>query len=79
MYTGGGRRGTSYWDFIWLIWFIAFNATFSNISAISSRPFLVVEEAGVPEGCYAVKIWPGDIDLWPNTLKIHRFLDSPKD
>jgi hypothetical protein len=25
-----------------------FNATFSNISAISSRPVLVVEEAGVP-------------------------------
>jgi hypothetical protein len=26
-----------------------FNATFSNISAISWRPVLVVEEAGVPE------------------------------
>jgi hypothetical protein len=25
-----------------------FNATFSNISAISLRPVLVVEEAGVP-------------------------------
>jgi len=25
-----------------------FNATFSNISAISWRPVLVVEEAGVP-------------------------------
>jgi hypothetical protein len=35
---------------IWfdLIWFIVFNATFSNISAISGRPVLVVEEAGVP-------------------------------
>ena len=21
------------------------------------------------QGCYAVKIWPGDIDLWPMTLK----------
>jgi hypothetical protein len=31
-----------------LIWFIVFNATFSNISAISWRPVLVVEEAGVP-------------------------------
>ena len=30
-------------------WFIVFNATFSNISAISWRPVLVVEEAGVPE------------------------------
>jgi hypothetical protein len=31
-----------------LIWFIVFNATFSNISAISWRPVLVVEEARVP-------------------------------
>ena len=30
-----------------LIDFIVFNATFSNISAISWRPVLVVEEAGV--------------------------------
>jgi hypothetical protein len=28
--------------------FWCFNATFSNISAISWRPVLVVEEAGVP-------------------------------
>jgi hypothetical protein len=28
-------------------WFIVFNATFSNISAISWQPVLVVEEAGV--------------------------------
>jgi hypothetical protein len=35
----------------WLIfdfWFLVFNATFSNISAISWRPVLVVEKAGVP-------------------------------
>jgi hypothetical protein len=31
-----------------LIWFIVFNTTFSNISDISLRPVLVVEEAGVP-------------------------------
>jgi hypothetical protein len=31
-----------------LIGFWCFNATFSNISAISWRPVLVVEEAGVP-------------------------------
>jgi hypothetical protein len=31
-----------------LIDFIVFNATFSNISAISWRPVLVMEEAGVP-------------------------------
>jgi len=28
--------------------FLVFNATFSNISAISMRPVLVVEEAGIP-------------------------------
>jgi hypothetical protein len=28
--------------------FIVFNATFSNISAMSWRPVLVMEEAGVP-------------------------------
>ena len=33
----------------WLTdWFLVFNATFSNISAISWRPVLVVEEARVP-------------------------------
>ena len=30
-------------------WMLVFNATFSNISVISRRPVLVVEEAGVPE------------------------------
>ena len=30
------------------IWFIVLNATVSNISALSWRPVLVVEEAGVP-------------------------------
>jgi hypothetical protein len=37
-------------DMYWfdLILFIVFNATFSNISAISWRPVLVVEEARVP-------------------------------
>ena len=29
--------------------FLVFNATFGNISAISWRPLLVVEEARVPE------------------------------
>jgi len=33
--------------FIWF-WFLVFNATFNNISAISWRPVLVVEKAGVP-------------------------------
>jgi hypothetical protein len=34
-------------DFVVDFW--CFNATFSNISAISWRPVLVMEEAGVPE------------------------------
>jgi hypothetical protein len=33
---------------IFVVDFLCFNATFSNISAISWRPVLVVEEAGVP-------------------------------
>ena len=31
-----------------MIWFLVFSATFSNISAVSRQPVLVVEEAGVP-------------------------------
>ena len=31
------------------------------------------------QGCYAVNIWPGDIELWPMTLKINRVPNSPKD
>jgi len=34
--------------FFFLFDFWCFNATFSNISAISWRPVLVVEKAGVP-------------------------------
>jgi hypothetical protein len=33
---------------LFIFYFWCFNATFSNISAISWRPVLVVEEAGVP-------------------------------
>ena len=32
-----------------LHWLMVFNATFFNISVISWRPFLLVEETGVPE------------------------------
>jgi hypothetical protein len=35
-------------NLLWLILFIFFNAIFSNISAISWRPVLVVEETTVP-------------------------------
>ena len=37
---------------------LCFNATFSNISAISWRPVLVVEEAGVPAENH--RPWAGD-------------------
>jgi len=39
---------TLVFDFVF-DFFGCFNATFSNISVISWRPILVVEEAGVPE------------------------------
>ena len=39
-------------DLVDLIWFIVFNATFSNISAISWRPGLVVQEAIIPRENY---------------------------
>jgi hypothetical protein len=37
-----------HWYVFDLIDYLVLNATFSNISAISWRPVLVVEEAGVP-------------------------------
>ena len=33
---------------ILVLWFMVFNATFSDISVISGRPVLLVEETGVP-------------------------------
>jgi hypothetical protein len=61
IYTFRKARSFSHWNSflsknifierltIWLIdWFVMFNVTFSNISAISWRPVLVVEEARVP-------------------------------
>jgi len=30
------------------VWFMVFNATFNNVSAISWRPVLLVDESGVP-------------------------------
>jgi len=38
----------AYIDNIMFVCFIVFKVTFSNISAISWRPVLVVEETGVP-------------------------------
>jgi hypothetical protein len=32
-----------------LVWFMVFNTTFNNISAISWQSVLLVEETGVPE------------------------------
>jgi hypothetical protein len=38
----------SYWKYFDFLILIVFNTTYSNISAISWRPVLVVAEAGVP-------------------------------
>jgi hypothetical protein len=35
-------------NWFYLVWFLVFNATFSNSSAISWRPVLVVEKSGEP-------------------------------
>jgi hypothetical protein len=32
----------------WLVWFMVFNTAFSNISVISWRSIVLVEETGVP-------------------------------
>jgi hypothetical protein len=49
MYHGASNLGFSVGTFkIDFFLFLMFNATFSNISAISWRPVLVPEEAGVP-------------------------------
>ena len=44
--------------YLMMILFFVFNATFSNISAISWRPALVVEEAGVPGEIH--RPWPSN-------------------
>ena len=61
----------------WLIdWLIVFNATFSNISAISWRPVLVVEEAGV----LGENHWPWASNWYTLSLatasRVHPFLFS---
>jgi len=33
----------------WFGWFMVFNATFNNISVISRRSVLLVEETGIPD------------------------------
>jgi hypothetical protein len=51
MEAGNTRHGSDYGSpelEIDLINFWCFNTTFNNISAVSWRPVLVVEEAGVP-------------------------------
>ena len=39
---------TSFYNRAWLVWFMVFNATFSNILVISWLSILLVEETGVP-------------------------------
>jgi hypothetical protein len=50
----------------WFFLFLVFNATFSNISAISWWSVLAVEDSNV------------DLDLWPNDLKINKVLPLPQ-
>jgi hypothetical protein len=47
--------------------FMVFNATFNNISAISWRSVLAVEEAGVPEENHrpwASNWWLNELGIW---------------
>ena len=48
LFNNKNRYDTVFEHYGLIDWFIVFNTTFSNISAISWRPVLVVEEAGVP-------------------------------
>jgi hypothetical protein len=48
VYINGNKEFGSLLIDYFIYLFLVFNATFSNISAISWRPILVVEEAGVP-------------------------------
>jgi len=34
---------------VWFSWFMVFNASFNNISVISWRSVLLVEETGIPD------------------------------
>jgi WD40 repeat protein len=60
--------------------FLCLNATFSNISAISWRPVLVVEEARVPDGTYAIAgANNGNVFIWNIAKgKVERILKEHK-
>ena len=46
--SGGVKRFISLNLFYWLVWFMVFNATFKNVSVISWRSVLLVEETRLP-------------------------------
>ena len=48
-YTQIKRHGVLIQDSVRFVWFMVFNATFHNISAILLRSVLLVEETGRPE------------------------------
>jgi hypothetical protein len=66
----------------WLVgklvgWFIVFNATFNNISVISWRSVLLVEETGVPEENHQPvevtdKLYQS-VHIAMNVVRIHNF------
>jgi hypothetical protein len=53
----------------WVVQFMVFNATFNNISVISWRSVLLVEETGVPENCDFVIGLGTNISLFVTDLK----------
>jgi hypothetical protein len=57
------------------IWFQTLQRTKSVPGLVKIHWRILILECS--QGCHAVKIWPGDIDLWPMTLKINRVPDSP--
>jgi hypothetical protein len=57
--------------------FWCFNATFSNISAISWRPVFVVEEAGVPGETH--RPWASQINQPAKKLYIYRIVLNDRD
>ena len=64
MYINGNKEFGSLLIDYFIYLFLVFNATFSNISAISWRPILVVEEAGEDHGQATGKLYHLRLQVW---------------